>query len=233
MERTGGGAARIPGASRASGQRRRLEILAAALRIIARDGLRAVSHRAVAAEAGVPLAATTYYFRDLEDLITESFLHWSGSQERVVGEFHAAALGLLDSAGPERGAPGRLVEELAAAAAAYVIDQARSHRPDRVLEFAFLHEAARMPKLRAVVHDRQLADLAALEQFHAALGSAEPAVDAQISYSLLLGLEKSALLADPEDTRLESVRSVLAHYLRSVLERAKATPAAPAGNGSR
>ena len=64
-------AGRISAAVRASGRQRRLQILEATLRIIRRGGLRAISHRAVAAEASVPLAATTYYFRDLEDLITE------------------------------------------------------------------------------------------------------------------------------------------------------------------
>ena len=73
-----------PAVVRESGKQRRLEIIEAALRVIARDGLRAVSHRAVAAEAAVPLAATTYYFHDLADLIAESFLYWSSAQQANV-----------------------------------------------------------------------------------------------------------------------------------------------------
>jgi TetR/AcrR family transcriptional regulator, regulator of biofilm formation and stress response len=197
-------------------------MLDAALRIIARDGLRAVSHRSVAAEADVPLAATTYYFSDLEDLITEAFLHWSQSQRRLVGDFHDAALRLVAQASPL--SRDDLAGALADAAAGYVMDQARNHRSDRVLEYAFLHEAARMPRLRAVVHERQVEDRRFLEQFHAALGSSTPGLDAQISYSLLLGLEKGALLADAGSYDRESVREVLAHYLRSALP-----PAGPAG----
>lgn len=34
-----------------------------------RDGLHTITHRAVAAHAGVPLGSTTYYFRDLDDLL--------------------------------------------------------------------------------------------------------------------------------------------------------------------
>ena len=199
------------------GQRRRLEILDAALRIMARDGLRAVSHRAVAAEAGVPLAATTYYFSDLEDLITEAFLHWSESQLRLVGEFHAAALDVVRRVGGERAGQAGLVDALADAASDYVVDQVLNHRPDRVLEFAFLHEAARLPRLRSAVRERQMQDRRFLEQFHAAAGSPDPVLDAQISFSLLLGLEKAALLADPEALDRDSVREVLAHYLRSAL----------------
>lgn len=51
---------------------RRLEIMRAALRILGADGPGALTHRAVAQEAGVPLAATTYYFDSKEEIIRES-----------------------------------------------------------------------------------------------------------------------------------------------------------------
>lgn len=203
---------------RASGLQRRQDILDAALRIMSREGLRAVSHRAVAAEAAVPLAATTYYFRDLEDLITEAFLHWSKAQRGLVAEFHAAALAALRAPGGKGRRSSRPAQALAAIGARYVIDQVRAHRGDRVLEFAFLHEAVRLPRLRAVVRCQQMEHLGFLEQFHAALGSAQAAVDAQISYSLLLGLEKRALLAGSDRRIGASVRAVLARHLQGVFD---------------
>ena len=53
----------------ARGERRRRAILDATLALVGREGTAAVTHRAVAAEAGVPLAATTYYFSSKEDLM--------------------------------------------------------------------------------------------------------------------------------------------------------------------
>lgn len=52
----------------AKGHRRRQAIADSAAAIFRADGLHAVTHRAVAAHAEVPLAATTYYFSSLEDL---------------------------------------------------------------------------------------------------------------------------------------------------------------------
>lgn len=46
------------------------------MRIVVRDGVRAVRHRAVAAEASVPLSATTYYFKDMDDLLTDAFAQY-------------------------------------------------------------------------------------------------------------------------------------------------------------
>jgi TetR/AcrR family transcriptional regulator, regulator of biofilm formation and stress response len=63
-----------PKTSRRAEQRaeRRGAILDATVRIVTRDGLAAVTHRAVAKEAGVPLAATTYYFSSKDELIGEA-----------------------------------------------------------------------------------------------------------------------------------------------------------------
>jgi TetR/AcrR family transcriptional regulator, regulator of biofilm formation and stress response len=52
---------------------RRTRILRAALEVIASEGVHAASYRRVAAQAGVPLGSTTYYFSDLETLIVSAF----------------------------------------------------------------------------------------------------------------------------------------------------------------
>ena len=63
-----------PAGSRRAAQRaeRRGAILDATVRIVTSEGLGAVTHRAVAKEAGVPLAATTYYFSSKDELIGEA-----------------------------------------------------------------------------------------------------------------------------------------------------------------
>jgi TetR/AcrR family transcriptional regulator, regulator of biofilm formation and stress response len=200
---------------RESGRQRRREIIEAALRVMQRDGLRAVTHRAVAREASVPLAATTYYFRDMQDLVTESFLYWSVSQRHLVEAFRARVLAEL-----ERQAGGSwqtLAGCLADVAAQDVTEQVVRYRGDRALEFAFLHEAARLPRLREVVEQQQRGFQEFFEEFHAALGSPRAALDAQISHSVLLGLEKSVLLGVRSLDGYAAVREVLLHYLSALL----------------
>ncbi|MFC4003209.1 TetR/AcrR family transcriptional regulator [Prauserella oleivorans] len=48
---------------------RRERIARAAIRVVAERGVDKLTHRAVAAEAGVPLGSTTYYFANLDDLL--------------------------------------------------------------------------------------------------------------------------------------------------------------------
>lgn len=48
---------------------RRVRIAEAAIAVAMTEGLDAVTHRRVAAEADVPLGSTTYYFRTIDDLL--------------------------------------------------------------------------------------------------------------------------------------------------------------------
>ncbi len=57
---------------RASAQRRRAALLAAAAELAAEVGAGAVTHRAVAARAGVPLSTTSYFFSSIDELVTEA-----------------------------------------------------------------------------------------------------------------------------------------------------------------
>lgn len=61
-------------------RRTRDSIVAATVRIVAREGVAAVTHRRVAAEADVALSSTTWHFAAKADIL-EAALHWTASQE--------------------------------------------------------------------------------------------------------------------------------------------------------
>jgi DNA-binding transcriptional regulator YbjK len=69
---------------------RRREILEATLRVIGESGVKGVTHRAVAQEAGVSLASTTYYFDSKDALIEEAFELMSGRSIDDVRRFTAS-----------------------------------------------------------------------------------------------------------------------------------------------
>ncbi len=78
MSEEHGSAAARAGAERAttsSGQRKREQILDASVRVFGTGGSGAVTHRAVAKAARVPLGSTTYYFTDRDDLLLQTMAH--------------------------------------------------------------------------------------------------------------------------------------------------------------
>lgn len=116
---------------------RREALLRAAISLLADGGTRAVTHRAVAARAGVPAAATTYYFQSIQHL-TEAALQLH-VEERVLELRELAAAAETDGGNAEQVA-ARFVQVL-------------NERDPRatIAQFEVFLEAARNPGLRETV----------------------------------------------------------------------------------
>jgi DNA-binding transcriptional regulator YbjK len=63
---------------------RRRAILDATLRVVAAGGIDAVTHRRVAAEAGVALGSTTYYFRSRDEMLLEAFRQYIANVNAMI-----------------------------------------------------------------------------------------------------------------------------------------------------
>lgn len=132
-------------ASRHGSEQRRQAILDAAMRIIVRDGVRAVRHRAVAAEADVPLSATTYYFKDINDLITDTFAQFVERSAEAMAAFWSSVEGDLQdmAAAMEQGGEPRreMTDRIVELAIEYVRRQVLENRAQLLAEQAFRQEA--------------------------------------------------------------------------------------------
>ncbi|GAB3289345.1 TetR/AcrR family transcriptional regulator [Parahaliea aestuarii] len=193
---------------RAEGRLRHQQILEATLRLIAREGIRAVRHRAVAKEAGVPLAATTYYFSDIGQLLSEAFTWFAEQRAGAVLALQQQLLDCLQRAEADNGDRGQLVQEIATVLADHVIGQSAAVE-DRSIELAFKHEARRDAGLRALneAQERQFAaEVGALLE---RAGSDDPFSDTQIGLGLIYRLE--AELTFGELSESEARRILLRH----------------------
>lgn len=187
-----------PGRSRrAQGEQTRNNILEAVLRLIHRDGYRAVTHRAVAKEAGVNYSLINYYFANLDELL-EQALHYqvSRGQEELTDTWRQVFDYLDRFTAAERrtlAVRRQLRDHFAKVATDYVLRQIR-HRPEGlVMEMTFAFELSVSAELRALAvryRQRYLADFVRLCGL---LGSATPEVDAQLCLGTLQRLEYEGL----------------------------------------
>jgi DNA-binding transcriptional regulator YbjK len=183
------------------GRARRTALLEATLRVVARDGAGGVTHRAVAAAARVPLAATTYYFRSRAELLVAAFRHLVDGR-------------ITDLEAARRILPDRLSAELAAASWAAVMGgNLRADRARVLAEFEMHLEASRRAELRAI-HLRW--EAAAMDYFTAAmraLGSPLPEADAALVLSVLTGLEIGELASPTPDAERVLIEPLLRRLL--------------------
>jgi DNA-binding transcriptional regulator YbjK len=208
------------------GSARREELVRAAGVLLSQRGVGAVSHRAVARQAGVPLAATTYYFTSLEALLGETVqalaAAWLGRAR--------AALDLLPA--QLTGATG-----LAEAAVAVAVPS-DPDRDDLSAMYDRYLEAGRSPALRPVVeaYDTALDDL--LAQVLPRAG--QPGDRARLLLAVIDGAVLRALAEGrpPRAAAVSAVETLVGVTVRSQPERlgvrrtqAPAAPGRPAQDG--
>lgn len=184
--------------SRANSEQRRRTILEAALRIVVRDGVRGVRHRAVAKEAEVPLSATTYYFKDISDLITDTFTlfvelgaekfkaFWEESDDKL-----KEALAIFDGSPDCR---KDFIEKMTDLAMEYVTAQLTEHRDYLIAERAFQLECLRNENLRPVAFNHQCYLMNSLESLFNRVGSGQAEADAKLFASVLMQIEYEGLV---------------------------------------
>jgi DNA-binding transcriptional regulator YbjK len=156
---------------------RRRRIVEATLAVIGRGGVDAVTHRAVAAEAGVPLAATTYYFGSKTELVQEALELVIARSTEVVDE-RTAVDGEIGC--------DELVERLAAFAEAQLDDR----EAPLIAQYELMLEAGRREHLRPLAERWSEAYMGGLVE----LVRASPLPDPERSAELLSALIEGALL---------------------------------------
>jgi DNA-binding transcriptional regulator YbjK len=178
---------------RPHGHARRQLLLQTTLRLIADEGIDAVSHRSVAEAAGVPLGSTTYWFASRQDMLREALEDFARLEIESLRERLGAVLG-------RRLSRKHLVDEFTD----ILVPQLGDSRWRTVAQYAFLSEAARQPELEPVCREWTAAWQEALEEVFASIGARDPALEARMFLAMLDGLLLEQL-ATPDPNPIDHV----------------------------
>ncbi|WP_191832223.1 TetR/AcrR family transcriptional regulator [Pseudomonas fluorescens] len=208
-------------ASRQGSEQRRQDILDAAMRIVVREGVRGVRHRAVATEAGVPLSATTYYFKDIEDLLTDTFAQYVERSAAYMAKLweHTEVLlrQLLAQGDHSPQCRARLADEVAKMMAEYVQRQLHNRRDFLMAEQAFRQEALLCPRLAELVKLHEQILLRGAGQMLQVVGSRQPQQDALVLTAIIEQMEYQGLLDGSRADAQAQMLAILTRYLHLVL----------------
>jgi TetR/AcrR family transcriptional regulator, regulator of biofilm formation and stress response len=189
------------------GEARREAIVRAALALIGERGLDAVTHRALADRAEVPLSATTYWFASKEAILQEALLLAAREEverlERVV----------LELAGKELD-----VSRWAGAVAAELAAEIEEDPARQVAFTELVLEGTRRPWLREEVARWEEAFLRLAELGLRATGSPEPVTDARLVVATVTGLMIGQLTNPQPDFENQVFRPTLERLFTRLVE---------------
>lgn len=156
--------AKSPVKRRTKGEQTRLQILEAAVKVLARNGIKGTTHRAIANEAQLQLSLTTYYFKDIQELVHEAFILSSSNTIAKAGLAWTQTFELLDSYTKTKLKRVATRQELAATltniATNYLISKIKENSVDLAVEQLLFTEIQITPQLRALAATHREALLA-------------------------------------------------------------------------
>jgi DNA-binding transcriptional regulator YbjK len=189
------------------GEERRQALLEATLEIIEQDGLEGVTHRRVADAAGVPLAATTYYFSSKEDLM-------QAAMETLIARERENLASIADLVLNRH---AMSIEEGVEAVIAWQSELMRNHRMQRFAEFELYLRVARtaprpddLPDWPHGFHDVTVVVLEAM-------GLEDPQREAKAVVALIHGLVLHGLVSNDPDYTDNVFAPVLRAYFARLL----------------
>lgn len=209
--------------ARESSEMRRVAILQAALRVMVRDGVRGVRHRAVAQEAGVPLSATTYYFKDIHDLLADSLtLYAHEVMDNVVNPFWVKVREWLFVTYPLysgtdlRAQLPAIVDFAISRAVEDIIDRVTHHRERLMVEQSFWYAILQDERLHSLGLDYSQAVLRDATQMLSFIGVEQPASAARLILMTIKQLEVEGLLRPVENIDREAMKALLLYQVKLI-----------------
>lgn len=180
---------------------RREVLLEAAVRVIARQGMRGLTHRSVEAEAGVPHGSTTYYFGTRQDLLTALMAYMAERGRREIDPIaRSLTLSLADRSKPID------LEGIARSLLAW-IDQAAEMELAR---YELQVTAARDPEMKQLMTDNCETFREMCEPIVIACGSQDVKLDSKIVQAAIDGWMFSRLTqTGPDDETIIKGMSLL------------------------
>lgn len=182
---------------------RRAALVDAAIEVLAREGARGLTFRAVDTEAGVPAGTASNYFTSRHELLTQA---GARVYERLQPDEATIARQL--AAGRDRETYAGLMREL--------VGRIASFRTGYLALLELRLEATRRPELREVLTERVRADVEANIAYHEASGLPGDATDVKLLYLALNWLIVEQLTLPDVFTEAERERLVTAAVERIV-----------------
>ena len=187
----------MPIKRRTKGEKTREKILLSAIEILALSGIKGTTHRAIASHAELQLSLTTYYFKDIQELIHQAF---KLNSERILFRsdtiLEASFISITKIQKKElkkTSVKEELCQQLSDMTSNHLIENIKHQAISLAVEQLMLTEVQVTPQLRLLVQEHELAQLVPYEQLCSFFNKVSPALDAKIMYTIFSQLQYSQL----------------------------------------
>ena len=206
---------------RSKGERTKHLILESAIAVLAQQGIKGTTHRAIASHANIQLSLTTYYFKDIQELVQQAF---ELNTNNIISEINSIWQPIINLVDIHTKAELRKVsvrvalrEKLAQQLTDVVMTNAKSNHQQLIVQQQLSAEAQVTASLVSIAHKLNLAQLQPCMQLVQYFSQEDIEVNAEILLNQIQQATYRYLLlnsSDKNDYIYRVINQILAIVIR-------------------
>lgn len=197
------------------------QILLSAISVLAQNGIKGTTHRAIAQHANIQLSLTTYYFKDINELIHQAFELNSQQVTSEAGSAWKQAFEYIESFSKQdrrKIAIKKLIcQKLVEISTKYLSDRIVQQPKELAVEQLLFTEIQTTPALREMAKQHKSEIMQPFIKLCRYFNPNTPEVDADILATMYTQLEYRNLSAEFESEQVEEIKAISGKLMTWVL----------------
>lgn len=206
---------------RSKGEKTRLLILQSATEVLAKNGIKGTTHRAIAKHADIQLSLTTYYFKDIQELVHQAFTLCSSQVTAKTSLAWQPAIDLLSSVNKTNLRKISDKENFRDKLSDMITQQLVKSITDSPVELSvqqlLFTEVQVSPQLHALAEMHRTTLLAPYIRLCELLNSSAPQIDADIMLTVFTQLEYRNVAMPNKEFLLEKINATVNRVIGNMM----------------
>jgi len=206
---------------RSKGEQTRLLILQSTTEVLAKNGIKGTTHRAIASHANIQLSLTTYYFKDIQELVHQAFTLCSSQITAKTSLAWQPALDLLSNVNKASlrkvSEKESLREKLSEMLTLQLMKRILDSPVELTVQQLLFTEVKVSPQLRALAEMHRESLLAPFIRLCEFLSSRAPHIDADILLTVFTQLEYRNIALPSEEVALENIQAMVKRVIGNIM----------------
>jgi len=197
---------------RSKGERTREKILLAAIDVLALNGIKGTTHRAIANYAEIQLSLTTYYFKDINELVQQAFQlnaeHLKARTDTILDKVFSTLKNIDKASLRKISVKSDLCEQLSEMTADYLFANIQKEATSLAVEQLMFTTVKVSPELKKLAHEHEVSQLEPFTKLAKYFNKKDPHIDAQMMRTIFLQLEYSQLPLEENERSIKPIQEV-------------------------
>ena len=206
---------------RSKGERTREKILIAAIDVLAINGIKGTTHRAIASHADIQLSLTTYYFKDIRELVLQAFQlnsDYLRARTEVILQKVFTSLENIDKKSLKKvSIKSELCEKLVDMTASYLLENIKQESVALAVEQLMFITVQVSPELKKLAYEHEQSQLEPFTKLARFFNKKDPEIDAQMMRTIFSQLQYSQLTVEPSKLSIEPIEKVTKKLMRWIM----------------